>query len=70
MLLKSMNLSVKLKGHRHDWWSLFKISFYPKLLYSSSMKSSVNRTTTFTLIVHGIELHAAFEESENKQKKS
>ena len=33
------------------------------------MKQSVNRsTTTFTLIVHGIELHAAFEERENKQK--
>ena len=26
------------------------------------MKPSVNRTTIFTLIVHGIELHAAFEE--------
>ena len=32
------------------------------------MKPSVNRTTIFTLIVHGIELHAAFEERENKQK--
>ena len=32
------------------------------------MKPSVNRTTTFTLIVHGIELHDAFEERENKQK--
>ena len=32
------------------------------------MKPSVNRTTTFTLMVHGIELHAAFEERENKQK--
>ena len=32
------------------------------------MKPSVNRTTFFTLIVHGIELHAAFEERENKQK--
>ena len=32
------------------------------------MKSSFNRTTIFKLIVHGIELHAAFEERENKQK--
>ena len=32
------------------------------------MKPSVNRTTTFTLMVHGIELRAAFEERENKQK--
>ena len=32
------------------------------------MKRSLNRTTIFKLIVHGIELHAAFEESENKQK--
>ena len=31
------------------------------------MKPSVNRTTTFTPMVHGIELHAAFEERENKQ---
>ena len=32
------------------------------------MEPSVNRTTTFILMVHGIELHAAFEERENKQK--
>ena len=32
------------------------------------MKSSLNRATIFKLIVHGIELHAAFEERENKQK--
>ena len=32
------------------------------------MKPSQNRTTIFKLIVHGIELHAAFEERENKQK--
>ena len=32
------------------------------------MKPSLNRTTIFKLIVHGIELHAAFEERENKQK--
>ena len=32
------------------------------------MKQSQNRTTIFKLIVHGIELHAAFEERENKQK--
>ena len=31
------------------------------------MKPSVNGTTTFTFMVHGIELHAAFEERENKQ---
>ena len=59
---------VYLKGHRHDWWSLFTISSFPKLLYISSMKSSENRTTIFKLIVLGIELHAAFEERENKQK--
>ena len=55
-----------LKGYWHDWWSLFTISFYPKLFNNSSMKPSVNRTTTFTLMVHWIELHSAFEE--NKQK--
>ena len=32
------------------------------------MKPSLNRTTIFKLIVHGIELHAAFEEREIKQK--
>ena len=32
------------------------------------MKPSLNRTTIFKLIVHGIELHAAFDERENKQK--
>ena len=59
---------VSLKGLGHDWWSLFTISFYPKLLYISSMKPSLNRTTIFILIAYGIELHAAFEERENKQK--
>ena len=63
-----MTLLGDLKGHRHGWWSLFTISFYPKMLYSTSMKPSVNRTTIFTLIVDEIELHAAFEERENKQK--
>ena len=29
---------------------------------------SQNRTIIFKLIVHGIELHVAFEERENKQK--
>ena len=23
-------ICIMLKGHRHDWWSLFTISFYPK----------------------------------------
>ena len=32
------------------------------------MKPSLNRATIFKLIVHGIELHMAFEERENKQK--
>ena len=32
------------------------------------MKPSLNRTTIFKLIEHGIELHAAFEKRENKQK--
>ena len=32
------------------------------------MKPFINRTTTFTLMVHEKELHAAFEEGENKQK--
>ena len=59
-----------LKGLGHDWWSLFTISFYPKLLYVSNMKSSFNRTTIFKLIVHRIELHVAFEERGNKQKKA
>ena len=34
------------------------------------MKPSVNKTTIFKLIVHGIELPVAFEERENKQKKA
>ena len=55
-----------LKGLVHD---LFTISFYPKVLYNSSMKPSLNRTTVFKLIVHGIELRAAFEERENKHFK-
>ena len=38
----------------------------PKFYNISSMKPSLNRTTIFKLIVHGIELHAAFEERENK----
>ena len=33
-----------------------------------STEASQNRTTIFKLIVHGIEVHAAFEERENKQK--
>ena len=35
---------------------------YPKRLLISSMKPSLNRTTFFKIIVHEIELHAAFEE--------
>ena len=48
----------------------FNFFFYPKLLYISSMKLSLSRTTILKLIVHGIELHAhaTFEERENKQK--
>ena len=60
--------SKNLKGHRHDRWCLFTISFFPKLLYISSMKPSQNRTTIFKLIVHVIELHAAFDERENKKR--
>ena len=65
-LIKSQHFT--LKGLGHDWLRLFTISFYPKLSYYSSMKRSLNRTTIFKLIVHGIELHAAFEEREHKQK--
>ena len=32
------------------------------------MKPYVNIRTIFTVIAHGIEIHAAFEERENKQK--
>ena len=42
--------------------------FLSQILYISRMKPSLNRTTIFKLIVHGVELHAAFEERENKQK--
>ena len=42
--------------------------FLHQILYISRMKPSLNRTTIFKLIVHGIELHAAFEKRENKQK--
>ena len=41
--------------------------FLPQILYITRMKPSLNRTTIFKLIVHGIELHAAFEKRENKQ---
>ena len=34
------------------------------------MKPSLKRSTIIKLIVHGIELHAAFEKRENKQKKN
>ena len=61
-------IDQSLKGHRHDWCCLFTISFFPKLFDISSMKPSQNKSTIFKLIVHGIELHAAFEERENKQK--
>ena len=43
--------------------------FLTQTLYISSVKPFLNRTTIFKLIVHGIELHEAFEEErENKQK--
>ena len=32
------------------------------------MKPSLNRTTIFILILHGMELYVSFEERENKQK--
>ena len=41
--------------------------FYSILLYISSIKPSLHRATIFKLIVHGIYLHTAFEERENKQ---
>ena len=44
------------------------LQFLSKLLYISSMKPSQSRTTIFKLIVHGIELHEAFTERENKQQ--
>ena len=44
------------------------IFFLLQILYISRMKPSLNRTTTFKLIVHGIEPHATFEKRENKQK--
>ena len=44
------------------------IFFLHRILYISRMKPSLNRTTIFKLIVHGIELHATFEKRENKQK--
>ena len=31
-LLYLLNILLLLKGHRHDWWCLFTISFFPKLL--------------------------------------
>ena len=57
-----------LKGTLTRLVKLLTISFYPELLYISSMKPTFNRTTIFKIIVHGIELHASFEERENKQK--
>ena len=32
------------------------------------MKPSLNRTTIFKLILHGIELHTEFKERDNKEK--
>ena len=53
---------------------LVKFFFYnffrPQTLHISSMKpslKSLNRTTIFKLIGHGIELRAAIKERENKQ---
>ena len=46
--------------------SMFTIFLYTKLLYISSMRPSLNKTTIFKLIVRGIEQHLAFEERENK----
>ena len=50
--------------------SKFKFYFFflPQTFIHRSMKLSLNRTTIYKHIVHGIELHAAFEERENKQK--
>ena len=42
--------------------------FLSQILCFSRMQRSFNRTTIFKLIVNGIELHAAFEERENKQQ--
>ena len=42
--------------------------FLPQILNISRVKPSLNRTTIFKLIVHEIELHAACEKGENKQK--
>ena len=54
-------LSLNFKG---TWTRLVKfvyIFFLHQILYISRMKPSLNRTTIFKLIVHGIELHATFE---------
>ena len=53
------------------WTRLVKLVynfFRPKTFIHQQYDPSLNRTTIFKLIVHGTELHAAFEERENKQK--
>ena len=60
---------VPLKRLVHDWQIKFVYNFFlTKTLYISSVKPYLMRMTIFKLIVHGIELRAAFEERENKLK--
>ena len=42
--------------------------FLPKTFLHQQYEAILNRVTIFKLIVHEIELQAAFEERENKQK--
>ena len=42
--------------------------FLPQTCIYQQYEAIHNRTTIFKLIVLGIEVHAAFEEKENKQK--
>ena len=42
--------------------------FLPQTFIHQQYEPSLNRMTIYKLIVHGIELHAAFGEKENKQK--
>ena len=42
--------------------------FFPQIFFHQQYEAIPNRTTIYKFIVHGIELHAAFEERENKQK--
>ena len=47
---------------------MFVYNFFLLQTFIHQQFEAIPKQTIFKLIVHGIELHAAFEERENKQK--